>query len=58
MGPKLDAQPEPTMSERCVTIKLSRYNELVEKAEYLDTLEASGALRKLNNKTLVEEHIG
>lgn len=34
---QLDAQPERTMSERCVTITLRRYNELVEAEEKLNS---------------------
>jgi hypothetical protein len=38
----MDAQPEQTMQERCVTITLARYNELVNRDTKLSSLEACG----------------
>lgn len=34
--PIIGAQPESNMKERCITITLDRYNELIEKEELLE----------------------
>ncbi len=45
MQTTVEAQPEQTMSERCVTITLKRYNELIEAEEKLNQLKEYSSLR-------------
>lgn len=42
MDETIGATPEQTMKERCVTITLDRYNDLIKSEETLRALEAAG----------------